>query len=120
MQALARPHSVVNPLADSFVNQIIKLPDLYLPRRQVHTNKQFKRCKIVGPGAIAILGGSYVRTGFVEAGSIIVLPEHTLLTGVLVLENCIVEECEFIGVTVLTNKQAGEQFKKMGTEVVGL
>jgi len=120
LQALAQPRSKVNPLSESFTDQIIYLPDLYLPRRQVHSNKQFKRCKLVGPGAIAMLGGSYIRTGFLEAGSPIVLPENTLLSGVLVLDNCTVEDCEFIGITLLINKAAGEEFKKMGAPVVGM
>jgi len=67
-----------------------------------------------------MLGGTYIRTGFLEAGSIIVLPDNTMLTGVLVLENCTVEECEFIGITLLVNKVAGEAFKKMGASVVGM
>lgn len=120
MQSLSQVRSKVNPLAESFSDQVIYLPDLYLPRRQVHSNKQFKRCKLVGPGAIAMLGGSYLHTGFLEAGSPIVLPEHTMLTGVLVLENCTVENCEFIGITLLLNKQAGEAFKAMGAPVVGM
>lgn len=120
MQALSKPRNTVNPLSGSFTDQVINLPDLYLPRLQLHSNKQFKRCKLVGPGAIAMMGGSYIRTVFVEAGSPIVLPEKTLLTGVLVLENCTVEDCEFIGITILVNKAAGEQFKKMGAPVVGM
>jgi len=67
-----------------------------------------------------MLGGSYIRTGFLEAGSPIVLPENTLLSGVLVLDNCTVEDCEFIGITLLINKAAGEEFKKMGAPVVGM
>ena len=118
--ALSQVRSKINPLADSFTDQVIYLPDLYLPRRQVHTNKQFKRCKLVGPGAIAMLGGSYISTSFLEAGSPIVLPENTMLTGVLVLENCTVEHCEFIGITLLVNKPAGEAFKAMGAPVVGM
>ncbi len=120
MQALAQPRNKINPLSESFIDQVIYLPDLYLPRRQIHSNKQFKRCKLVGPGAIAMLGGSYIRTGFLEAGSPIVLPENTMLSGVLVLENCTVEDCEFIGITLLINKQVGEEFKKMGAPVVGM
>lgn len=120
MQALAQPRGKINPLAESFSDQVIYLPDLYLPRRQVHSNKQFKRCKLVGPGAIAMLGGTYISTSFNEAGSPIVLPDNTLLTGVLVLENCTVEHCEFIGITLLVNKPAGEAFKKMGAPVVGM
>ncbi len=120
MRALAQPRSNVNPLAESYTDQIIHLPDLHLPRKQLHANKQFKRCKLVGPGVVAMLGGTYIRTGFLEAGSIIVLPDNTMLTGVLVLENCTVEECEFIGITLLVNKVAGEAFKKMGASVVGM
>ncbi|MEC5207380.1 hypothetical protein QF022_002336 [Vogesella perlucida] len=119
-QTLTQPRTSINPLAESFTDQIIYLPDLYLPRKQLHSHKLFKRCKIVGPGAIAILGGSYVHSGFIEAGSLVVLPENTYLTGVLVFENCTVEHCEFIGVTLLVNKQAGEAFKAMGAPVVGL
>lgn len=120
LRSLSVPKSQVNPMAESFTDLVIHLPDLYLPRRQVHSHKQFKRCKLVGPGAIAMLGGTYVRTGFVESGSPIVLPENTMLTGVLVLENCTVEDCEFIGITLLMNKPAGEAFKAMGAPVVGM
>jgi hypothetical protein len=120
LQLLSQPHNKINPLSESFSDQIIYIPDLYLPRRQVHSNKQFKRCKLVGPGVIAMIGGTYIRTGFNEAGSPIVLPENTMLTGVLVLENCTVEDCEFIGITLLVNPQAGEAFKKMGAPVVGM
>lgn len=120
MQGLSQPRGTINPLAENFTDQVIYLPDLYLPRRQVHSNKQFKRCKLVGPGAIAMLGGTYIRTGFLESGSPIVLPDNTFLTGVLILENCTVEDCEFIGITLLVNKQAGEAFKQMGAPVVGM
>ncbi len=120
LRALSQRKSQINPLSESFTDQIIHLPDLYLPRRQVHSNKQFKRCKLVGPGAVALLGGAYIRTAFLEAGSPIVLQENTMLTGILVLDNCTVEECEFIGITLLINKQAGEAFKKMGAHVVGM
>ena len=120
LRSLSVPKSQVNPMAESFTDIVIHLPDLYLPRRQLHSHKQFKRCKLVGPGAIAMLGGTYVRTDFVESGDLIVLPENTMLTGVLVLENCTVEDCEFIGITLLMNKPAGEAFKAMGAPVVGL
>jgi len=120
LRSLSLRKSAINPLSESFTDQIIYLPDLYLPRRQVHSNKQFKRCKLVGPGAIAMLGGTYIHTGFIEAGTPIVLPEHTLLSGVLVLENCTVEDCEFIGITLLINRQAGEAFRAMGAQVVGM
>ena len=55
LRSLSVPKSQVNPMAESFTDLVIHLPDLYLPRRQVHSHKQFKRCKLVGPGAIAML-----------------------------------------------------------------
>lgn len=88
LQVLSQPKSGINPLAENFADQIIYLPDLFLPQKQLHSNKQFKRCKLVGPGAIAILGGTLNRCEFDECGTLIVIPEDSILTGVLVLENC--------------------------------
>jgi hypothetical protein len=120
IQRISVTKSNINPLSDSFIDQIIKISDLYLPLKQAHSHKQFKRCKIVGPGAVAILGGTYIKNGFIEIGSLIVIPNTATLTGVLVLENCTVENCEFIGVTLIVDKQAGEVFKELGAQVVGL
>jgi len=120
LRNLSLPRTGVNPVLENFADAIIRVHDLHLPRRQIHSNKQFKRCKFVGPGALAILGGTYIRSGFYESGSIVVLPEKTMLTGIVVLENCTVEECEFFGITLITNKPAGEAFAKMGMQVVGL
>ena len=64
LRAMSLRESPINPVLASFTDRIIHVHDLYLPRRQVHSNKQFKRCTFVGPGAIAILGGSYIRTNF--------------------------------------------------------
>lgn len=119
-QAMAARSGSINPLSPSFTDQVIPLEDLRLPGKQMHSNKQFKRCKFVGPGALAILGGTYVHDGFFEGGDIILLPDGVLLTGILVFENCTVEDCEFYRVTILTNRAGAEGFGKMGANVVGL
>ena len=117
--SLSNPRSTINPLAEIFTDQIIYLPDLYLPRQQIHKNKVFKRCKLVGPGAIALAGGSYINSSFNETGSILLLPEDAMFTGVRLLANCTLEGGERIGITILTNKQAAMEFKKMGAHVAG-
>ena len=61
--ALATPRNTINPLAHTFTDLIIAVEDLRLPTSQIHENKLFKRCKFVGPAAIAILGGTYVNCG---------------------------------------------------------
>jgi hypothetical protein len=115
----ARPGSI-NPLLASFTDLVIPIEDLRLPGKQAHANKHFKRCKFVGPGAIAILGGTYLQNGFYDGGDIIVLPDPVVLTGIPVFQNCTVEESEFYRVTVLTNKPVAIAFKSMGATVAGL
>lgn len=58
---LSTPRSRINPLEEVFSDLIIDIPDLYLPLLQLHENKVFTRCKIVGPGAIAIMGGTIAK-----------------------------------------------------------
>jgi hypothetical protein len=118
--AMSRIERRTNPLLESFVDQPIALEDLRLPGKQVHENKQFKRCKFIGPGAIAILGGTYNQVGFLECGNIVALPEGVYLTGIVVLLNCTVENCEFYRTTVFTTVQVGQEFKRLGASVVGL
>lgn len=119
-RAMAAREGSVNPLLPSFTDQVIRLEDLRLPGKQVHSHKQFKRCKFVGPGALAILGGTYVHDGFYESADIILLPDPVLLSGILVFENCTVEDCEFYRITILTNRQGAEGFQRMGARVAGL
>jgi hypothetical protein len=119
-RAMASRMGSINPLLSSFTDLIIPIEDLRLPGRLLHANKQFRRCKFVGPGAIAIMGGTYISDGFYDTGDIIVLPDPVILTGIPLLQNCTVEQCEFYRVTVLTNRQVALAFKRMGANVPGL
>ncbi|SDR92970.1 hypothetical protein [Pseudomonas oryzae] len=109
-RALLTPKSSINPLLESFKDSIIPIEDLRLPTVQLHENKHFKRCKFVGPAAVAILGGNYVNSGFSECGDIVALPEDVFLTGIVVLKNCTVEECEFIRTTIFTDQNTAKGF----------
>ncbi|WP_133152284.1 hypothetical protein [Vibrio lentus] len=108
--SLSVPKNSVNPLLDSFTDTIIPLEDLRLPTIQLHEHKHFKRCKFVGPGAVAILGGNYVNSGFKECGDVVALPADVYLTGIVVLKNCTVESCEFIRTTVLVDQNSAKGF----------
>ena len=119
--AMAIPPNSINPLQDNFVDVVIPVEDLRLPQLQLHENKHFKRCKFVGPAAIAIMGGNYVSTGFNECGDIVALPENVLLTGIVVLKNCTVESCEFIRTTVFTDQNTAKGFAAVpGAQVKGI
>lgn len=120
-RAMAIPRTLINPLLDSFKDAIISVEDLRLPTLQLHENKHFKRCKFVGPAAIAIIGGTYMNTGFADCGDVIVLPKDALLTGIVVLKNCTVEECQFIRTTILTDQNTAKGFASIpGAQVKGL
>lgn len=109
---LSTPRSRINPLEEVFSDLIIDIPDLYLPLLQLHENKVFTRCKIVGPGAIAIMGGTIAKNKFIHCGDFIVLPDNSLLTGILVFKNCTFQNCEIIQVTVTGSSKIIEDLKK--------
>lgn len=117
LATLSTPKSTINPLSEVFTDQIIYLPDLYLPRMQIHKNKVFKRCKIIGPGCLAIMGGSYIGTNFVDNGSVLLLPNEAVIAGILCLENCIVEDCEIISTTILINHDITQALAALGAHI---
>lgn len=110
----------INPIDHNFEDNIIKLSDLYLPLNQPHKHKTFKNCKITGPGVILLLGGSFNNTNFLHCGDIIAIPENVYLSGVIVLANCTLNNCEFINLTVivLESKNTIDNLIKMGARVL--
>lgn len=120
-RAMATPRSSINPLSNSFQDSIIPIEDLRLPTIQLHENKHFTRCKFVGPASIAIQGGSYIRSNFITCGDIIALPEKVLLTGIIILKNCTVEDCEFITTTIFVDQNTARAFSAApGATVKGI
>jgi len=103
-RALSQQKSHVNPLLESFKDQVIPIEDLRVPGVLIHENKHFKRCKFVGPGALALLGGSFINTSFSETGDLIPIPDNTMITGIVILKNCTVEECAFYRTTIMMQK----------------
>lgn len=95
--------SNINPLAENFENEIINLSDLYLPLNDLHSYKHFKGCKIVGPGALVLLGGTFNYSSFEECGDVIMLPNQSKLAGIVCLENCTLTQCTLINMTIITN-----------------
>lgn len=117
--------SDVNPLAENFSDAIIHLVDLRLPVLEPQKHKTFRRCRLVGPLTIAILGGSIEHSEFSNCGDVIALPDiqdKIFLNGALVFVNCSFFNCTFTEVTVITNQQAARAFKENMPEikVIGL
>jgi len=113
-RSVSTPKDHINPLLDSFKDQIIPIEELRLPGVQLHENKHFKRCLFVGPASVALMGGTYVSSSFVDCGNILAVPDGTKLVGVVVLKNCTIEECEFHRITILADEnQASTMSKKI-------
>lgn len=117
-RAMSIPKNSINPLSESFRDSIIPIEDLRLPQVQLHENKHFKRCKFVGPAAVAILGGTYIKNGFSECGDIVALPENVVLTGIVILKNCTVEECQFIRTTIFTDQNTAKGFSTVPGAII--
>ncbi len=121
VRVMATPRNSINPLSESFKDSVIPVEELRLPTLQLHEHKQFKRCKLVGPAAIAIIGGTYNNCNFNDCGDMIALPENVMLTGIIVLKNCTVEECDFIRTTILTDQVTAKGFAAVpGAQVKGI
>jgi hypothetical protein len=120
--SVSQPKNRVNPLQESFKDQIIPVEELRVPGVQVHENKHFTRCKFVGPAAIAIMGCRMINTSFIEGGDIIPLPENTFITGIIVLKNCTIEGCEFFRTTMMINEHDAKHIADSvpGIKVAGL
>jgi hypothetical protein len=115
------PKSLINPLSDSFKDAIIPIGDLRLPLAQLHENKHFKRCQFVGPAAVAILGGSYIHSNFLDCGDVIALPKDASLVGIIVFKNCIVEDCDFIRITIFADQNTANDIAAIpGAQVKGI
>ncbi len=118
---VSQPKSHVNPLQESFKDLVIPVEELRVPGVQVHENKHFKRCSFVGPAALALMGGNFIRTSFNETGDIVPLPNNTFLTGIIVLKNCTVEDCNFYRTTLMVSEdQANSMVQAIpGMKVAG-
>ena len=120
LQNLSIVSSTINPLSESFENTIIKLSNLHLPLGSPHIKKTFKGCTIIGPGAIAIIGGGYYDNRFTNIGDIILVPNDTVLQGVIMLEHCTFTNCRFINLTIISSNDASyvKLFEEMGARVL--
>ena len=63
------------------------------------------------------MGGNFIRTSFNETGDIIPLPNNTFLTGIIVLKNCTVEDCNFYRTTLMVSE---DQANTMVQAIAGM
>jgi len=105
--------SQINPLATSFEDKIIRVEDLYLPGFMVHDKKNFNRCKFVGPGSLALIGGQVQNVGFLDSGNVVPVASNIAINGVPFLQNCTITNCEFYRITILSNPEQAKEFNKL-------
>lgn len=116
---LAVPKTQINPLDDSFKDSVIYVEDLRLPGVMLHSGKQFKRCKFVGPGTLALMGGTCNASKFTGCADAVVVPYEARLTGVVALKECFIDECEFISITLIVDPASAATFSAAGISVKG-
>lgn len=122
--SLAITNSNVNPLSETFNDLMINLEDLRLPMSEVHKNKRFKRCHLVGPMTIALISGNLSNSNLDFCEEIIALPEggYLYLPGVIKFLDCTFLECTFVQVTIMTTAGTAKAIKDLNPKqkVIGL
>lgn len=69
------------------------------------------------------MGCRMIKTNFIDGGDIIPLPKNTVLTGIIVLKNCTVEDSEFYRTTMMISEEDAKQMAASsipGVKVAGL
>lgn len=107
---LATPRATINPLSESFKDVVIPIEDLRLPAQQLQSQKHFKRCIFVGPGSMAIAGCNITRNKFTDTGDLIRVQSGTMLTGIILFQDCTFEECTFVRITMLMDEITADAF----------
>lgn len=118
MRTMSIPPTGINPMLSSFTDAVVRVQDLLVPGRPQHDHKHFKRCKIVGPGALYLTGGTILR-GTIEV-PIIAVAKGAQLLGVPSLQFCTLEDCEVIGLTLFVDQTGGRLLAADGATVFGL
>jgi hypothetical protein len=108
---------IVNPLEESFKDLVIPVEALRLPEVQVHEKKHFKRCKFIGPAAIMFDGSTVRNPIFIDCGDIIPISGKACITGIVLLKDCTIEDCEFIRTTLIL---AEDDAKTVAQQAAGM
>jgi len=119
MLLASRPASIT-PLSDSFCDQIINVSDLSVPGEPRHDRKLFRRCKLVGPGGMVILGGNLINCIFNSCADVIPLPDGTNISGLTLFNQCTFDNCEFVQIALLVNQPMAQTLKEQGFLVAGM
>ncbi len=104
--------TTTNPLASYFSKQRLRLADFFHPFFKATTAAKFEDCELLGPAAVALMGGQFRHFGFVNC-EVVIVKDGANVQGVTAFENCIFERCKFFGVTLFMTK---EQYLSMKTQ----
>ena len=118
---LVQKSTSINPLNNTFENEIIDVEDLRLPPGMMHRNKHFNGCIFRGPGVIYIAGGgTFSHIGFINSGSILPIPNPVYIIGMTTFYNCTFVNCKFYDVQfAVSGDQARETYAGFKTHFAG-
>lgn len=118
--SISEPRESINPLESNFENRIIPLSDLDLPDKPIHENKRFSNCTFVGRGTVAIISSNLERTGYIECGHIIPIPNNTVITGAIGFLSCNFISCKFYRTTLMLGEADAEAMRQVpGAKIAG-
>ncbi|MDC5647796.1 hypothetical protein OIN78_17095, partial [Acinetobacter baumannii] len=67
-----------------------------------------------------ILSGSYSNTQFINCEDVILVPEGVRLAGIIILKNCMLDQCTLIDITIITSNTPENiaSLKAMGARLI--
>lgn len=116
---LATPNRRINPLSQTFVNEVIDMSDLRLPGQQHHNRKTFRDCQFIGPSVIAFSKSDLGNSKFLDSGSILPVSDPVTFVGVTLFEGCFFENCIFHRIQILLDPTEVEVFRTKKFHVAG-
>jgi len=111
MNTAARHHST-NVLAPTHTREQIQLVDFYHPFFRPTDHVRFEDCDILGPGNMALEGGTFSNVGFTDCEIVIVRPDRGI-SGAMLFRNPTFLRSRLYRVTFVMNH---ETYKKLPKE----
>jgi hypothetical protein len=105
--------TTVNPLASYFSKQRLRLADFYHPFFKATRAAKFEDCELLGPVAVALMGGQFLHSAFLDC-EVVIVKDDANVQGVTAFENCIFDRCKFFGVTLFITKEQYLSMKRQG------
>lgn len=103
--------SSINPLAQSFERQRIRLADFFHPLYHPTTGARFQGCELFGPAHVLIRASVITHSTFLEC-EVVIVKKTAKIVGATAFVDCVFNDCKFMRISIYMVKEEFEHMKK--------